>query len=263
MATFGGDAFAGRVGVGSLYHSGLRAWMVNAGGTGTIDFSVDAAVVEFFARAHPSGDGDTVITAFDGADQVIGAPIMLAPGGSWKLISITGGVTRIDVENLATGSFLNGIDDFGFTPLADMPGIDGDYNASGLVEQGDLDLVLLNWGKDGSTPPDGWTNDLPSGAIDQEELDGVLLNWGQTSMPAASAQATSAVSVPEPATWMLAMAGILAACTLILCRRASLTTSRPALRRRSGRGDGSSCWDAHRAVWRRDPCAPACCEVPA
>jgi uncharacterized membrane protein len=58
--------------------------------------------------------------------------------------------------------------------------LDGDFNDNFSVEQGDLDLVLLNWGEDGTTPPDGWTKDLPSGNIDQAELDGVLLNWGES-----------------------------------------------------------------------------------
>jgi hypothetical protein len=62
--------------------------------------------------------------------------------------------------------------------------LSGDYNGSGAVEQGDMDLVLLNWGKDGATPPAGWINDLPTGTIDQGELDGVILNWGKTSAEA-------------------------------------------------------------------------------
>jgi hypothetical protein len=75
-------------------------------------------------------------------------------------------------------------------------GIAGDYNESGQVEQADLDLVLLNWGADGTTPPVGWVNDLPSGQIDQEELDGVLLNWGNM----ASGALVGARGVPEPST---------------------------------------------------------------
>jgi uncharacterized membrane protein len=64
--------------------------------------------------------------------------------------------------------------------LSDSGILDGDYNDNFSVEQADLDLVLLNWGEDGTTPPDGWTKDLPSENIDQEELDGVLLNWGDS-----------------------------------------------------------------------------------
>jgi hypothetical protein len=66
----------------------------------------------------------------------------------------------------------------------------GDFNGNGLVEQGDLDLVLLHWGALADPPPQGWTQELPRGSIDQDELDAVLLNWGrthETSQPAAAA----------------------------------------------------------------------------
>jgi hypothetical protein len=69
----------------------------------------------------------------------------------------------------------------------------GDYNGSGSVEQGDLDLVLLNWGQSGSDLPDGWVITAPNGNIDQGELDAVLLNWGASS-------GLSPAGVPEPST---------------------------------------------------------------
>ncbi len=70
----------------------------------------------------------------------------------------------------------------------------GDYNGSGQVEQGDLDLVLQNWGVDATAgPPAGWVNDLPEGLIEQTELDGVLQNWGSSASPDFAAAA-----VPEP-----------------------------------------------------------------
>jgi hypothetical protein len=84
--------------------------------------------------------------------------------------------------------------DFFTYDLADVgppPGITGDYNGNGRVEQADLDLVLLNWGQTGV--PGGWFNDLPQGTIDQAELDGVLLNWGDTSAPVSAPESTSLV----------------------------------------------------------------------
>ena len=89
-------------------------------------------------------------------------------------------------------------------------GITGDYNASGQVEQGDLDLVLQNWGDVTPPVPTGWVNDLPVGQIEQTELDKVLQNWGSTSAPDFSGSA-----VPEPA--MTAAFGILGG--LVLRRR--------------------------------------------
>jgi hypothetical protein len=79
------------------------------------------------------------------------------------------------------------------------PGLPGDYNGNGAVEQADLDLVLLNWGQAGTPPPNGWINNLPEGSIDQAELDGVLLNWGDT------AGLGGAAGVPEPTGCLLAL----------------------------------------------------------
>jgi uncharacterized protein YjbI with pentapeptide repeats len=74
----------------------------------------------------------------------------------------------------------------------------GDYNLSGIVDQGDLDLVLINWGSELSDlVAAGWTNDIPLGPIDQAELDKVLINWGRRYMSPGVA------AVPEPATWIL------------------------------------------------------------
>jgi polyhydroxybutyrate depolymerase len=68
----------------------------------------------------------------------------------------------------------------------------GDYDGSGVVEQADLDLALLNWGQPATPAPAAWVNDLPMGTIDQAELDGVLLHWGQMAAMGPAA------AVPEP-----------------------------------------------------------------
>jgi len=84
--------------------------------------------------------------------------------------------------------------------------IAGDYDGDDFVGQGDIDLVLLNWGTDVSGgPPNGWTTNLPTGSVDQDELDQVLLNWG------SSAALGSASAVPEPASCLLAGIAILLA----------------------------------------------------
>ena len=70
----------------------------------------------------------------------------------------------------------------------------GDYDNSGLIGQGDLDLVLLNWGQIAPPVPAGWINNQPNGLIGQAELDDVLLNWGNNS---------GIVAVPEPTSVML------------------------------------------------------------
>ncbi len=80
----------------------------------------------------------------------------------------------------------------------------GDYNGSGQVEQGDLDLVLQNWGVDTDVAgtPAGWNHDLPSGLIEQTELDGVLQNWGSASTPDFRGSA-----VPEPSSMVVLVVG--------------------------------------------------------
>lgn len=80
----------------------------------------------------------------------------------------------------------------------------GDFDASGTVDQGDLDLVLLNWGgrTHPSVFPDTWTGAPAAGpTIDQQELDSVLLEWGRTA-------AGGGAPVPEPATSVLLLASL-------------------------------------------------------
>ena len=114
---FSGDAFAGRIGNGLLYHTGFRSWMVLENGMGVIDFvTTDAATVEFWARVLSAASGNTVITAFDAFDVIAGGPVTIIPGTGWQLVSFTGSIARIDVVNLDANE-MNGIDDFGFTPL--------------------------------------------------------------------------------------------------------------------------------------------------
>ena len=73
--------------------------------------------------------------------------------------------------------------------------VPGDYDQSGTVGQSDLNLVLLNWGRDVNDTgiPNDWVNDRPSGVIGQAELNGALLNWGNTSEPGSTM-----LSLPEP-----------------------------------------------------------------
>jgi hypothetical protein len=104
--------------------------------------------------------------------------------------------------------------------------IAGDYDASGTVDQADLDMVLLGWGTD--TLPAAWRHDLPEdgGIIDQADLDEVLLRWGHTDgVPATDDGgwlSGSGTHAPEPGTLWLA------ACCVLIVRRL-----RPLCRRRA------------------------------
>ncbi len=70
----------------------------------------------------------------------------------------------------------------------------GDYNDSGSVEQGDLDLVLNNWGGPRTAGFVANADGFATANVDQEELDRVLNNWGSSNAPAFGQ-----FSVPEPA----------------------------------------------------------------
>jgi hypothetical protein len=99
--------------------------------------------------------------------------------------------------------------------------LSGDYNGNGAVEQGDLDLVLLNWGTIAAEPPSGWINDVPSGQVGQAQLDGVLLHWGDVVPFEAAIAANPAAPVPEPAGCVMLAAVAALACTAAQKRKAT------------------------------------------
>ena len=81
---------------------------------------------------------------------------------------------------------------------------DGDFNASGLVDIGDLNLALFNWTTLGQDLPEEWTHMRPEMdvAVGTKELNFVLFNWNQTG--------SSSAAVPEPsATCLLLLAFVL------------------------------------------------------
>ncbi|MEM7576531.1 MAG: choice-of-anchor tandem repeat NxxGxxAF-containing protein [Planctomycetota bacterium] len=81
----------------------------------------------------------------------------------------------------------------------DFRGLPGDFNGSGQVEQGDLNLVLNNWGTNtvvngDAVIPVGWKNYAEDTAtVDQNELNLVLNNWGSVAAPSFEG-----FNVPEP-----------------------------------------------------------------
>ncbi len=87
----------------------------------------------------------------------------------------------------------------------------GDYNDSGSVEQGDLDLVLNNWGGPRTAGFVANADGFATANVDQEELDRVLNNWGSSNAPSFSGS-----PVPEPA-----VAALLGLGGLALTRRRS------------------------------------------
>ncbi|MEM7577541.1 MAG: choice-of-anchor tandem repeat NxxGxxAF-containing protein [Planctomycetota bacterium] len=86
-------------------------------------------------------------------------------------------------------------------------GVTGDYTGNGQVEQGDLNLVLNNWGG----PRGAWSNadGLTTSTVDQEELNRVLNNWGDAAAPSFAANPGV---VPEPGS--LGLLTVISACML-------------------------------------------------
>ncbi|MEM1444648.1 MAG: hypothetical protein AAGF84_01205 [Planctomycetota bacterium] len=91
--------------------------------------------------------------------------------------------------------------DLGYTELVGnlVAALSGDFDGSGIVEQGDLNLVLSNWGQTRGA----WENaeGFDTTAVDQEELNRVLSNWGDALAP--DLQGVVAGAIPEPSCLVL------------------------------------------------------------
>jgi len=88
--------------------------------------------------------------------------------------------------------------------LAEPLGIVGDYNASGDVEIGDLNLVHFNWNDDGGFLTSDWIDQRPpaGSTVGLDALNGVLFNWGNMATVA---------TVPEPTGALLSFGVVLMA----------------------------------------------------
>ncbi|MEM1445987.1 MAG: choice-of-anchor tandem repeat NxxGxxAF-containing protein [Planctomycetota bacterium] len=88
-------------------------------------------------------------------------------------------------------------------------GLPGDFDGNNQVEQGDLNLVLSNWG----SARGNWENaeGFVTANVDQEELNRVLNNWGNSSV---APNLSGFAAVPEPA-----LAGAVGLAVLGLRRR--------------------------------------------
>ena len=118
------DGTAERVGILSLYRTGLFSWMVPAGGTGTIVFETPAEQVTLFFRDQSASNAgvltvfdtmDRVVATFDGSTAFQRVDISVDPSTEDLIDSIT-------LENNGTTGF-SVIDDFSFCAVPDeIPG---------------------------------------------------------------------------------------------------------------------------------------------
>ncbi len=184
----------GRLAVNNNVSIGLGATLQgDANNAGTLAFNLlDGATITTDGTldiTHLTLDLDT--TGFTGTDYV------LANYASGTLLgsefSAIAGLSGFTIDYLTNSQItLNRI----------LAGLAGDYNDSGSVEQGDLDLVLNNWGGPRTAGFVANADGFATANVDQEELDRVLNNWGSSSAPSFNGFA-----VPEP-TAALALAGL-------------------------------------------------------
>lgn len=123
----------------------------------------------------------------------------------WKLLS----ANDISADgNVVVGEGINpeGHIEAWLTDLSNPALLPGDYDGNDIVGQGDLDLVLLSWGDESVSTPDGWIRNLPDGRIDQSELDDVLLHWATTQNP----ESPSITVVPEPSAVLIVLSILVA-----------------------------------------------------
>jgi len=161
-------------------------------------------------------------------DQVSGTQLGMDLQTITSAIAGTGSTLTLTLNGFMNGS----VEVFAFDNIlieGDLIGsatfIPGDFDGSGQVEQGDLTLLLNNWGAvvaDGQAPEAGWVNldDITAPAIDQDELTLLLNNWGNIAplsdvlideISLATGLSTSEVTalIPEPTTAMvLALGGL-------------------------------------------------------
>ena len=123
-------------------------------------------------------DDDQILIAF--SDSVTNVANGTALDGEWyNPRTLTADTSLYLVSEFPSGNGIPG-GDFRFVFNTFMDHITGDFDGSGVVAQGDMDIVLLNWGA-ASFP--GFVDALSDGTFDgivsQNELDNVLLNWGE------------------------------------------------------------------------------------
>jgi len=136
----------------------------------------DAAVTATYAWAYAltvnSGSGDGQYTTGTVVDIQADAP---ATG--WTFDQWTGDVANVADIHGATTTISMPPNDAEITATYNG-GLSGDLDGDGFVGQGDLDIILFNWGA--SPPTDERADPSGDGSVGQADLDIVLANWGES-----------------------------------------------------------------------------------
>jgi hypothetical protein len=93
----------------------------------------------------------------------------------------------------------NGVNHDGLT--GSNPFLPGDFDGNGSIGNGDLTLMLDNWGETVPPPPAGWIGDQPTApGVGNDELTLMLDGWGDSFEVI-----NNAAAVPEPTTLLAAI----------------------------------------------------------
>ena len=176
----------------SLYSIASQASSLDPNGWNSFEESgVDGGVWQ-----RGVGSAVTLVEANPDSSTLIGAGSVFGIGMPFNI----GGGQDLDFEFLLDGDDAETLGVVEYGPLPN-PELDGDYDDSGDVGPGDLDLVLFNWNVNEDVLTTDWINQRPDPgtAVGAAQLDGVLFNWGNTSALAV---------VPEPASLLLISLGL-------------------------------------------------------
>lgn len=108
------------VGIFPLYHSGLKAWVIDPAQTGEILFETSASVVDLWLRDQTPTH--SLLTFYDSTNQVLAQFNGLDIAFQHIVVDTVGPIARITLQNNgATGLVV--IDDFSFTAIPSPGGI--------------------------------------------------------------------------------------------------------------------------------------------
>lgn len=182
--------------------------------------AVQTDVITYDLARQSIVDASTLVSS-DGAIATVTFSTVGLFAGEYDLL-LTGIAGSFDTTLYAGQNPLNAIVPNGTIRIGPTPNI-GDYDRSGDVGQGDLDLVLAFWGtsvSDGLAPGSGWLNplDITGNLIGQDELARVLQHWGQAtplvnefeSITGATGLSGNEIAslIPEPASLALVVGGM-------------------------------------------------------
>ncbi|QDT70173.1 hypothetical protein MalM25_31190 [Planctomycetes bacterium MalM25] len=163
----------------------IRAYTVT-NGNGTFNQAEFAPTID--PLAITSGDG-TLVDEIISADDLTTYTTALTGSGSVLTLMLNG------VGN--GGNEYLSFDDILLSEGDDTMVLEGDFDGNGSVGDGDLTLLLSNWGQAVPPVPAGWDGFQPTApGVGDDELTALLNNWGSSA---------SGVAVPEPTAALLAV----------------------------------------------------------